>query len=155
MPSVSLKKPDHAQMREANALLRDMREAHQSLQACFDELEKVLARPALDQGALTSVRLKLAGFRLTRGPLITRVSDLLAGSLSATEEAMMEELHASHYRLLQSATMHTAKWTLDAISKNWSEYREDTRELVRKWAGKADREQRLVYPLVQRCAGLG
>jgi hypothetical protein len=141
-------------MREANALSRDLREAHQSLQACFDELEKILALPALDPGALTSVRLKLAGFRLTRGPLIARVSDLLSGSLSATEEAMLEQLHASHYALLQSATKHTAKWTLEAISKNWSAYRDDTRELVRKWSAKAEREQRLVYPLVKRCAGL-
>lgn len=58
-------------------------------------------------------------------------------------------------QLLQNATRHTAKWTLEAIGKNWAEYRKDTRELVLKWVENAEREQRLVYPLVQRCAEPG
>jgi hypothetical protein len=137
---------------EAKAVLQELRQAAESLQRCFDELELVLSKPALDAGALTSVRLKLAGIRLTRGPLITRISDLLAGRVSPDEQAMLEQLRTSHHSLLQTATAHTSKWTLDTIANNWAQYRRETRELMRRWVTKAAREQRLVYPLVERCA---
>ena len=152
MPDVAVKPMSRHQTSEANAILRELRETQESLEACFKELEAVLCRPDFDGTALTSVRLKLAGLRLTRGPLITKVADLLAGQVTPAEDAMLEELRASHHRLLKTATVHTSKWTLDAIASDWTEYRRETRELMRKWVRKAQQEQRLVYPLVQRCA---
>ena len=133
------------------SLERDIREAHASLQACFRQMEEVLARPEFDATALTTVRLKLAGLRLTRGPLITRVALGLAGKLTKEEAAMLAELRSSHLSLLQTATAHTSKWTIDAIVSNWPEYRRETRNLMQRWVAKSEREQRLVCPLVRRC----
>ena len=115
-------------------------------------MDQILSKREFDAAALTSVRLKLAGIRLTRGPLISKVADFLAGKVTVQEQAMLAELRGSHQRLLQTATMHTSKWTLDAIATNWAQYRAETRELMRQWQAKVEREQRLVYPLVQRCA---
>jgi hypothetical protein len=140
---------------DADALLGELRDAHESLRTCFRELDKVLAEPAFDAAALVSVRLRLAGLRLTRGPLITKLSEFLVGHVSHAEEAMLAELRASHVALLQKATAHTAKWTLDAIATNWEQYRSETETMVRGWAEKAEREQRLVYPLVRRWAKVG
>lgn len=114
-------------------------------------MEEVLARPTFDAGALTSVRLKLAGLRLTRGPLITRVFQTLAGVVTEDEAQILEQLRTSHQRLLQTATAHTRKWTLEAIGANWSRYRDETRMLMNQWIKKAEHEQQLVYPLVRRC----
>lgn len=150
--SVVVQRVENLRSREANTLQREIEQAHESLRSCFREMEQVLARPKLDAGALTSVRLKLAGLRLTRGPLITRVGDALSGSVTTEEEVLLEELKASHQRLLQTATAHTARWTLEAIAADWSQYRDETRELMRQWMKKAEREQRLVYPLVRRWA---
>lgn len=150
--SVVVRRVENLRSREANTLQREIEQAHESLRSCFREMEQVLARPKLDAGALTSVRLKLAGLRLTRGPLITRVGDALSGSVTTEEEVLLEELKASHQRLLQTATAHTARWTLEAIAADWSQYRDETRELMRQWMKKAEREQRLVYPLVRRWA---
>lgn len=150
--SVAVQRVESLRSREANTLQREIEQAHESLRSCFREMEQVLARPRLDAGALTSVRLKLAGLRLTRGPLITRVGDALSGSVTTEEEVMLEDLKASHQRLLQTATAHTARWTLEAIAADWSQYRDETRELMRQWMKKAEREQRLVYPLVRRWA---
>lgn len=150
--SVAVQRVENLRSREANTLQREIEQAHESLRSCFREMEQVLARPRLDAGALTSVRLKLAGLRLTRGPLITRVGDALSGSVTTEEEVLLEELKASHQRLLQTATAHTARWTLEAIAADWSQYRDETRELMRQWMKKAEREQRLVYPLVRRWA---
>jgi hypothetical protein len=152
VPNIAVKCADRVHVIEANALLRELRDAHQILQDCLRDLEKVLALPALDAAALTSARLKLAGLRLSRGRLVTRVHDLLSAHVSPTEDTMLEQHRQSHHRLLQPATVHTARWTLDAIAKNWADYRSETRELVRKWSEKANREQRFVYPLVQWCA---
>jgi len=150
--SVAVQRVESLRSREANTLQREIEQAHESLRSCFREMDQVLARPKLDAGALTSVRLKLAGLRLTRGPLITRVGDALSGSVTTEEEVMLEDLKASHQRLLQTATAHTARWTLESIAANWSQYRDETRELMRQWMKKAEREQRLVYPLVRRWA---
>ena len=152
MPNIAVKRVESLRSSEAHSLLREIEQAHQSMQGCFREMEQVLSRPTFDAGALTSVRLKLAGIRLTRGPLITRVADVLAGNVTQQEDAMLEELRSSHQRLLQTATAHTAKWTLEAIAMNWTQYRDETRHLMRQWVKKAEREQRLVYPLVKRCA---
>jgi hypothetical protein len=150
VPNAAAKRVDRLHLAEAKAVLAELRQAQQSLQACFGELENVLAKPVPDAGALTSVRLKLAGIRLTRGPLIARVSDLLSGRVTPAEQATLEQLRSSHHRLLQVATVHTSKWTLEAIGKNWAQYRRDTRELLRQWVAKAEREQRLIYPVVER-----
>ncbi|HWJ38959.1 MAG TPA: hypothetical protein VNR86_09405 [Sphingomicrobium sp.] len=115
-------------------------------------MDQILAKREFDATALTSVRLKLAAIRLTRGPLISKVAEFLSGRLTAQEEAMLAELRSSHQRLLQTATTHTSKWTLDAIATSWTQYRTETRELMRQWQTKVEREQRFVYPLVQRCA---
>lgn len=144
------KRFDNRRAREANALLSELRDAHEKLRSCFRELDNVLAEPTFDACALVSIRLRLAGLRLTRGPLITKLSDFLVGNVTPAEEGMLAELRASHVSLLQKATAHTGKWTLDAIASDWERYRAETRELVGGWAEKAEREQRLVYPLVER-----
>jgi hypothetical protein len=143
----------HADPVDTSASLEaEIRAAHASLQSCFREMEQVLARPEFDAGALTSVRLKLASLRLTRGPLITRVAVALAGKVTEQEAALLGELRASHQDLLQTATAHTIRWTIEAIADDWQQYRQETRELIQQWVIKAEREQRLVCPLVRRCA---
>ena len=137
---------------QPNVLLRDLHDAGESLRACLDELEQVLARPQFDAGALTSIRLKLAGLRLTRGPLVIKVFDLLSGNVTEAERAIVAELRSSHWQSLRAATEHTAKWTLEAIAKNWIGYRRETRKLMSEWLAKAEREQRLLYPLMRKCA---
>lgn len=151
MPSTAVNQIRSLRANEAAALQQEMREAHESLRSCFRAMEEVLARPTFDAGALTSVRLKLAGLRLTRGPLITRVFQTLAGVVTEDEAQILEQLRTSHQRLLQTATAHTRKWTLEAIGANWSRYRDETRVLMNQWIKKAEHEQRLVYPLVRRC----
>ena len=137
---------------EVAALQQEIRHAHDSLQSCFREMETVLARPSFDASALTSVRLKLASLRLTRGPLIMRVAQALAGKVTREEAEMLAQLRVSHQQLLKTATAHTGKWTLEAIGANWPRYCGETRELMNQWVKKAEREQQLVYPLVRRCA---
>ena len=137
---------------DAKALLRDLQEASCALRGHLEELEKILNAPVPNASALTSVRLKLAALRLTRGPLLGRVQQVLAGRVTVSEEATLEELRSSHCRLLHVATQHTGKWTLEAISSDWPGYQRATREMMRRWLAKAQLEQQLVHPLVQRCS---
>jgi hypothetical protein len=134
----------------ASALLREIGDATGALNACLSELEEVLAQPAFDPSALTSVRLRLAGIRLTRGPLITRLSDFLSAKVTTAQQAALDELRVSHQRILQAATLHTAKWTLNAISEDWLTYRRETRALVSRWRAKANQDAKLIYPLIEK-----
>ena len=151
--AIVLKKNDDRRFDLASILLREIDEATSTLDACLSDLEKVLERPSFDAGALTSVRLRLAGIRLTRGPLIMRVSDFLAGHVTKAEQASLDELRMSHQRILQMATAHTAKWTLDAISTDWIIYRRETRRLVDRWRAKANRDEQLIYPMIKKAIG--
>lgn len=150
MQSPAANQTDCPQSSGALSLERDIREAHETLRACFREMEEVLARPDFDPTALTTVRLKLAGVRLTRGPLIARVAAALAAKVTNEEAAVLAELRSSHQSLLRKATAHTGKWTIDMIASNWSQYRRETRDLMQRWIAKAEREQALVCPLVRR-----
>ena len=138
----------------ATILLRELDEATSTLTACLCDLEEVLAQPALDASALTSVRLRLAGIRLTRGPLIMRVIEFLAEQATEAEQAALDELKMSHHRILKAATAHTGRWTLDAISGDWLNYRRETRALVSRWRAKSKQDEQLIYPLIKKAAGL-
>ena len=151
--NTAVKKLDDGPFDPASILLREIDEATTTLNACLGELEDVLAQPAFDASSLTSVRLRLAGIRLTRGPLISRLSDFLAGRLTEAEQAALDDLRTSHQRMLQTATAHTSKWTLDAISRDWLDYRRDTRALVSRWRSKSDQDAQLVYPLIKKVVG--
>ena len=151
--NTAVETPRGARFDPASTLLRDIEEATNTLNGCLLELEQVLAQPSLDAGALTSVRLRLAGIRLTRGPLINRISDFLASNVSQAEQAALDDLRNSHQRILQAATVHTSKWTLDAISRDWATYRRETRTLVSRWRSKSDQDSRLVDPLIRRAMG--
>lgn len=153
MSSALAKKVEESQTSAAEELQRELGDAHKLLRGCFEEMETLLAQPVLYASALTSVRLKLASLRLTRGSLVMRIGKVLAGSMTESEAMMIEQLRTSHHDLLQSAAAHTCKWTLAAIENNWTQYRQETGILMSKWNAKAEREQKLVYPLLQRCAG--
>jgi len=151
--STTLKSVDDNEFDLASILLRDIDEATSTLNACLGELEEVLAQSAFDASALTSVRLRLAGIRLTRGPLITRLSDFLVDRATEAEQVALDELRTSHQLILQAATAHTAKWTLDAISSDWLNYRRETRALVSRWRAKSDQDAQLIYPLIKKAVG--
>lgn len=151
--NTTLKTSDDGRFDLASILLREIDEATSTLNACLGELEEVLARPEFETSALTSVRLRLAGIRLTRGPLITRVSEFLSGRVTEAEKAALDSLRTSHQRILQAATAHTSKWTLDAIGNDWDNYRRETRALVSRWRSKSDQDAQLIYPLIKRAAG--
>jgi len=149
----TVKKLADGQFDLGSVLLSEIDEATTTLNACLAELEDVLARPEFETSALTSVRLRLAGIRLTRGPLITRMADFLAGRVTEAEQAALDDLRTSHQRILQAATAHTSKWTLDAISNDWDTYRRETRALVGRWRSKSDQDAQLIHPLIRRAAG--
>ena len=145
----NIRKTEDSRFNLASILLREVDEATSSLNTCLGELEEVLARPAFDAAALTSVRLRLAGIRLTRGPLIARMSDFLAGRVTEVQKAALDELRASHQDILRAATAHTSKWTLDAIGRDWLNYRRETQTLVSRWRAKSDQDGQLIYPLLK------
>lgn len=137
---------------EARALLSEVQEAHRNLQTSLSELERVISQPELNSAALTSVRLKIASMRLTRGALIKKVAELLAGRVTDSEAMLVSELRSSHSALLETCSLHTRKWTLNAIARDWQTYRRETRELLGQWIRQADDVRRQIHPLIERCA---
>lgn len=134
----------------AAALLDELQSTFADLGECLDQLQRLLDEPAPDLARLTTVRLRLAHLRLTRGPLMDKIAKCVDGKISAAEAAALQEMRSAHQRLLEAASAHTGKWTLDAVNANWPEYRHATREVARRWLERAKADQQLLYPLVKK-----
>lgn len=146
--------PDVARPRIRNtpaaALLDELQSTYAELGNCMDQLHQVLDQPTPDLARLTTIRLRLAHLRLTRGPLMDKIAKCVAGKINASEAPALQEMRSAHQRLLEAATAHTGKWTLDAVKANWPEYRRATREVARRWLERAKADQQLLYPLVKK-----
>lgn len=134
----------------ATGLLDELQSTFAELGNCLDQLHQLLDQPAPNLGRLTTVRLRLAHLRLIRGPLMDKIAQCVAGKINASEAAVLREMRLAHQRLLEAASAHTSKWTLDAVNANWPEYRLITREVTRRWLERAKADQQLLYPLVKK-----
>lgn len=131
-------------------LLHELHETYAELGECLNQLHQLLDRPAPDLGRLTTVRLRLARLRLSRGPLMDKISRFVAGKIDAAEQATLQQMRLDHQKMLEAASAHTGKWTLDAVEASWPEYRRATREVARRWLERAKTDQQQLYPLVRK-----
>lgn len=137
-------------VRSASELLLDeIDDASEDLRACLSELEAILTQPAPNASALTSVRLKLARVRLTRGPLLGKVVRALGDQITASDKLLLQQLQLDHQGLMLYASAHTTRWTLDEIARDWPEYRSDTRELAQRWLTKTELEKQVLCPILR------
>jgi len=145
---------DHSEPggKAAVSLLLEVQNAHQELLDRLRELGEILDQPRPNLPQLTTTRLKLAHLRLSRGSLVFRISKCLAGKTSPSEAAILQQMRLAHQQMLAAASVHTNKWTLDAVEADWPTYRQTTREVARLWLEKAKAEQQLIYPLLKKHA---
>lgn len=136
----------------AEHLLVEVQSAHEELLDRLRELGELLDQPQPNLPQLTTTRLKLSHLRLSRGSLVFRISQCLAGKTSPSEAATLQQMREAHRQMLAAASAHTSKWTLDAVEADWPAYRRATREVARLWLEKANAEQRLLYPLLKKHA---
>lgn len=134
----------------AVAILDELQSTYAELGECLDQLHQLLGQPTPNLSRLTTIRLRLAHLRLTRFPLMDKISKCLAGKINASEAAALQEMRSAHQCLLETASAHTGKWTLDAVRANWPEYRRATGEVARHWLERAKADQQLLYPLVKK-----
>lgn len=116
----------------------------------MDQLQQLLDQPTPDLSRLTTVRLRLAHLRLSRGPLMDKICRCLAGKVGVSEETDLQQLRLAHQKLLEVASAHTGKWTLDAVKANWPEYRRTTREIARRWLERAQSDHEILVPMLQK-----
>lgn len=150
MPEAVAQPSSQARLSPSAALLDELQSTFAELVECMDQLQQLLDQPTPDLARLTTVRLRLAHLRLTRGPLMDRISRCVAGKINASEEAALQQMRAAHQQMLEAASAHTGKWTLDAVKANWPEYRRATRDVARRWLERAKADQQLLYPMIKK-----
>lgn len=131
-------------------LVSELEYAYAELKDCVAQLSKILEEPGLDRARLTTVRLRIAQLRLAHGPLIAKITAHVADKIGPSESELLKQIRAAHDQMLREASVHTGKWTLDAIAGNWEEYRAATSEIARRWMEKVNWEKELLYPLLKR-----
>lgn len=134
------------------ALLAEIESTYGELQECMDVLHQLLDQPGPHLAQLAAVRLRLAHLRLSRGPLMNRICRWLEGKVSAPDLAALHEIRNAHQKLLEVASDHTSRWSLDAVNANWPEYRRVSRDVARRWLERAHSDQEVLFPLLRKYA---
>lgn len=123
--------------------------AYRDLAAYTEELQQVLAEPKPNRARLTSVRLKMAQLRLVHGAVIARIATLLTARATTAQAHQLQELRSSHENVLRTVSAHIGKWTFDTIEANWSDYRQETGDLLRRGMLKMQMDRQILYPLLR------
>lgn len=136
----------------AAQLLAELERAYDDVKIYLGELAELLDLPQLDRARLTTVRLKLAQLRLVQGAVVGRIYRHLIANTDETEQDKLREMHSDHSRLLNAASVHTTKWTVEAVEADWPRYQSATRAIVHLGLEKMNAEHQKLQSLLKRRA---
>lgn len=133
-------------------LLAELECAYDEVKIYTGELALLLDLPQPDRTRLTTVRLKLARLRLVQGATIGRIYRHLIAKADEAEQDKLREMHSDHSRLLNAASVHTTRWTIDAIEADWPGYQSATQAIVRLGLEKMNAEHQKLQSLLKKDA---
>lgn len=130
-------------------LLAELDLAYDNARTYLTKMINVLDAPHLCRGTLTSLRLKLAQLRLVQASAVSRIYDFVIANGAPNLRAEAQDMRINYHRLLQLASVHTAKWSLDFIQSDWLAYVKVTRPLLDLWSKQMILEREQLSRLLQ------
>ena len=132
--------------------LQKLREDHAELVKIVQNLGELIARPAAPQQLeLFEVRRLLnstliAHLKAEDWVLYPRLAESADAEIAATAKAFSEEMGG----LAAAYSAHVDKWNAAAIDADWPGYCRETRAVLDKLTCRITRENRELYPLMER-----
>lgn len=134
-------------------MLESLKSAHANLSKAVDELQQLTKGPCPNRGAFVDVRWKLSKASLDRRLLWGRIHLYLSRRLSPATEQVLRELQEKDIKLLRTSSAHVAKWTPEAIIKDWAAYCRASETMTSRMLDEMRGEKQSLYPILEDLAG--
>jgi hypothetical protein len=132
------------------AFLPRFRDAHSRLLEAMDALDEITRRPAADRPLYTSARWRISAASLSRRTLWKEIYGHLQPLVDAHGAETLEELNTADLDLLHHSAIHVARWTSDAVEREWPAYCSSSRLIRARMMAAITGEKRFLYPLLAR-----
>lgn len=133
-------------------MLGDLKQAHETLLACIEELERLTHDDTPDRQRLASVHWKLSRASVQRRRLVEAACDLLMTDATLIERSRVTALREDSAQTVAESSRHVGHWTMEQVVADWNGYREASAVLRKAMRARILQEQRALYPLLERAA---
>ena len=140
--------------RLAGLFLADLQSAHRALLGEMAIIDQLTHEPELDSLRLTAARWKISQASLRRRTLSARIRDYCRERGTADEIRRLAELEKADRALLRASAGHISSWSAQAIRGDWPGYCQGSRQIRGHMHQFIALEQRELYPLLEKAAGL-
>lgn len=134
---------------KSEALLSSLREAHGRLLAAMDVLDHITRQPLADRARFPNARWRLSAASLARRALWKTCFQYLLPIVDRQAARALEAYNREDFELLAHSTAHIARWSADAVEREWPAYCNDSRTIRRLMSAAIEAEQRLLYPILR------
>jgi hypothetical protein len=142
--------PESAQV--ARTMLDQLRGAHHALLMEIANMESLTLERRLDTGRCMAGRWKISQASLARRMLSARICDYFLARCSLPDTDHLLDLRSADRELVGRSANHVATWSAQAISGDWRGYCAASRDIRARMNEHIVREQRALYPLLERSA---
>lgn len=134
----------------ASDMLRQLRQCHAEVRACFEEMETLTSQPLPDRLAYTTARFRISRASMARRTCFNSVCAELSKNASQQEAAVIQQVKDVDRALMGKSADHVMKWTTDAVAADWLGYRNASRKIRGHMAAELQAEENLLFPLLER-----
>jgi hypothetical protein len=133
-------------------MLTELKRIHDELLQCIVTLEEVVARPIPDKEGIATARWKLTRASGRRRRLLTERVYPALEAVPVVNTPKLQELRSEGNSQLATSSRHIAKWTVDQIVANWSEYQRASAAMTAIMRKRMAVEKIVLYPLLRLIA---
>ncbi len=142
--------PESAQV--AQSLLAELKGAHRALLSEMANMESVTSKADMDQMRCVAARWKISQASLSRRTLAARICDYFLVRSPPAETAALRALRDDDQALLRRSASYVAAWSNSGIAADWAGYCAASRDIRVAMHDQIGREQRVLFPLLERLA---
>ena len=138
---------------DSTSWLSQLKEAHADLLSAIEHLERLTRGTVPTERVLVRTRWEVSKASLARRQLWGRIHAHLSAVVDQDGATQLRYLQDIEIRLMRATTRHIARWTNEAVLKDWSGYRLASAEMRSKLTDAIGGEKRILYPILERFAG--
>lgn len=134
-------------------MLSQLRHLHDELRSAIAELALVVRQPMLDKDALSSARLRVTKLSRQRRSLIQCTILPSLHDVPRHEAQRINQLVLEAAELAVGSSEHIARWTMAAISGDWTGYQQASAEMRASMLKRIRFEAVVLYPILEARSG--
>lgn len=135
--------------RRSAQLLERLEQAHATLLAAMDALDRITRLPLADRSRYTAARSRLSDASFARRKLLNECFQHLHPIVEPVTAQALEALSRDNLEALGHSAAHVARWPADAIEREWHAYCRASRDIRARMAAAIEEDRRLLCPILR------